>query len=354
MRAYLPVVVSVLLGAVVGAVLFLLPVARQAARPSGAPAPQVTRQAPVGAVTPKPAPVPTRRAASPSPAAVLPPPTPAPVALPLASLPPDSAGGDVAADTLATARALVAAGRLREGQDEYVQVLLIAPDHDAAWRELVAVRRRLAGDDSALLRRQAAAYRRAIARGEETEEHYTVSAMRILAQASVLAAQEIEGGTLPSPRGLGPSSIVLQVTPGPRPAVTATAAARPVVVPTPRARATRRPTPRPTARVVQTAVPVTPKPTALPPTPRPTPGVPLDVNEPFLIIRVGPISTAARASEVAAELTISGYAPQVSRVEGTSTYLVTLGPYRRSVVEAIVKLVRSRFPGVSVSVVAAP
>jgi len=374
MRAYLPVLVSVLLGAVVGGVLFLVPAARQSARLSGAAPPQVAPQPSAAARTPAAA-IPTRPAVNPPPAAAAPPrlsPTPTPAPPPLSG-PPDGAGGDAAADTLATARALAAAGRLREAQDEYVQVLLLAPDHEAAWRELVAVRRRLAGGDAALLRRQAAAYRRAIARGQETEEHYTVPAMRILAQASVQAAQEIEGGAPPSPGGLGPSPIVLQATPGlvlqatpglvlqatPGLVLQATPGARPTVTPTPaasspRPRATKRPTPRATTPAAPRAPAGTPTAPAAVQTPRPTPGPPLDANEPFQIVRVGPIDTASRAAEVAADLTIAGYAARVSRSEGSSTYVITLGPYRRSVTETIVRFLASRFPGLAVSVQPAP
>ncbi|MGH2453895.1 MAG: SPOR domain-containing protein [bacterium] len=355
MRVYLPVLVSVLLGAVVGGVLFLVPATRQSARLSGAAPPQVTPQ-PSAATRAPAAAIPTRPAVNPPPVVAAPPrisPTPAPEPPPVSG-PPDGEGGDAASDALVTARALAAAGRLREAQDEYVQALLLAPDDEAAWRELVAVRRRLAGGDAALLRRQAAAYRRAIARGQETEEHYTVPAMRILAQASVQAAQEIEGGAPPSPGGFGPSPIVLQATPGRRPTVTPTPAAPTAAVSSPRPRATRRPTPRATARAVPSAPAGTPKAPAAVQTTPPSPGPPLDANEPFQIVRVGPIDTASRAAEVAADLTIAGYAARVSRSEGSSTYVVTLGPYRRSVTETIVRFLRSRFPGLAISVQPAP
>ena len=92
------------------------------------------------------------------------------------------------------ARELLEAGRLREAQDEYLTIILAyrGADDAAAMRGLVTVRRRMANDDPALLRRQAEAYRRAIAQKIETDEHYTSPAMEFLAQACLLAAKEIE------------------------------------------------------------------------------------------------------------------------------------------------------------------
>jgi cell division septation protein DedD len=251
-----------------------------------------------------------------------------------------------------SAQRLLAAGRLREAQDEFIQVLLVAPSSEEAWIGLVQVRRRLARDDPGLLRRQAAAYQRAIARGEETDEHYTATAMRILAQASVQAAQEIERGIPPSSEGPGP--IVLEATPAPTLAAASSPAARPVPESTPRPRATRRPTPRSTTRVAGTATP-TPKAPGVTQTAVPTPQPSLDESEPFFLIQIGPVYDANRTSEIAAELTVSGYAARVSRPGGGSFYFITLGPYRRSAVEAIVNSIRRRFgAGLPVAVTPAP
>jgi hypothetical protein len=89
---------------------------------------------------------------------------------------------------------LLEAGRPREAQDEYLTIILAyrGADDAGAMRGLVAVRRRLANDDPAVLRRQAQVYRRAIALKIETEEHYTSQAMEVLARACELAAKEIE------------------------------------------------------------------------------------------------------------------------------------------------------------------
>jgi len=61
-----------------------------------------------------------------------------------------------------------------------------------------------------------------------------------------------------------------------------------------------------------------------------------------VIVQIGPVASPQRAAEIAAHLTLSGYAARVTRVEGTR-YLVTLAPYRRSTAEVIVSLVRGRF-----------
>lgn len=347
MRVYVPVLISVLLGAVVGGLLFLLPLVRQNnSRPAGRQVQGAAQPTPARTIgsTPTRVPTPTRtEAARPLPTASV------------QAAPPSSpdAGGDAAGDALRSAQRLLAAGRLQEAQDEFIQVLLVAPDSEEAWIGLVQIRRRLARDDPGLLRRQAAAYQRAIARGEETDEHYTATAMRILAQASVQAAQEIERGIPPSSEGPGPTSIVLEATPA-SPTAASSPAARPVPELTPRPRATRRPTPRPTTRVAETATP-TPRAPGVAQTAVPTPQPSLDESEPFFLIQIGPVYDANRASEIAAELTVSGYAARVSRPGGGSFYFITLGPYRRSAVEAIVNSIRRRFgSGLPVAVTPAP
>ncbi len=81
---------------------------------------------------------------------------------------------------------------LRVSQEEFLGILLRKADDRAAMQGLVAVRRRLSGDDPVKLRRQADAYTEAIAKRVETEEHYTIEAMRLLIRASLLAANEID------------------------------------------------------------------------------------------------------------------------------------------------------------------
>lgn len=259
---------------------------------------------------------------------------------PPVSPPSASRGGSAHAWTL------LRTGRLNEAQDEFLQILLIsAPGDQQAMAGLVEVRRRLANGDAAALRRQEAGYRRAIARGLETEEHYTAKAMDLLARASLLAAEEItakRGG--PAPRAasepVGPS----QRTPS--------AAIKPPLV-ADRSDRTPRPSPRPqVTRRHRPLVSPAPASTRV----RPSPGVrsperPLDVNEPFYLVRIGPISSARRASEIAGQLTLAGFAARVSRAEGGTRYMITLGPHRRSAADTIVKLVASRFgAGVPVAV----
>jgi cell division protein FtsN len=263
----------------------------------------------------------------------------------------------------AEAKQLLNAGRPQEAQDAYLALLLVDPVDQEALRGLVAVRRKMAGDDPAKLRRQAAAYEEAIAGGRETEEHYAPQAMEILARATRLAASQVEAEK-------GISAPAAQVPPAPR------AAVQPTPSPTPQPRVTartartpkpaatapqvrRRATPRPTRRPVLTPVlrsPATPPPVTITPTrAAPTPQPSLDVNEPFFLIQIGPISDANRASEIAADLTVAGYAARVSRPGGGSNHFITLGPYRRSVVDTIVKTIRARFgAGLPVAVTPAP
>ena len=340
MRTFVAVLLGSLIGAVIGGLILTLVVSRWDLIRSTVPG--LARQPEERGVPPAPLPLP--------PAISSPPDL-------IGSPPPGQAG--TSGIRYAEARQLAKAGRLQEAQDAYLALLLVDPADQAALRGLVTVRRRLAGDDPAVLRRQAVAYEQAIARGTETEEHYTTEVMEILARACRLAASQIE-----SERGIS-----AQPAPAPRVTVRPTApptpqppAARPAQrTPRPRATAspvrrpaTPRPTPRPTATPaprVQTPPPVVRTPTPVPATPQPS----LDVNEPFFVITIGPISDANRASEISADLTVAGYAARVNRPAGGSNYFITLGPYRQSVVDAIVKTIRARFgAGLPVAVTPAP
>ena len=99
------------------------------------------------------------------------------------------AGGE---RTSVTSARLAAAGHIKEAQDEYLQALLAAPGDAEAMRWLVAIRRQLMDGDARALRRQAATFEQAIALGTETAEHYNRESMKILEQADVRAAEEIE------------------------------------------------------------------------------------------------------------------------------------------------------------------
>jgi hypothetical protein len=82
--------------------------------------------------------------------------------------------------------------QLRQRQDEYLGILLDNPTDAVAMRWLVAVRRRLAGDDPVVLRRQATAYQQLITSGAESPEHYSRKSMEVLASASLRAAAAVE------------------------------------------------------------------------------------------------------------------------------------------------------------------
>jgi hypothetical protein len=84
------------------------------------------------------------------------------------------------------------AEQLREVQDGYLGRLRANPADAAAMRGLVAVRRRMAGDDPVVLRRQAAAYQQMIASGAESPEHYPRTAMELLARGCLQAAAAVE------------------------------------------------------------------------------------------------------------------------------------------------------------------
>src|SRR3990170_5760468 len=100
----------------------------------------------------------------------------------------EAAAGSEWSSPLTSAKQLAAAGKLREAQEEYLSILLIEPTHEEAMRGLVRVVGLIAKGDRDALRRQAEDYRRAIALGLETEEHYTAPAMELLARASLQAA----------------------------------------------------------------------------------------------------------------------------------------------------------------------
>lgn len=250
-----------------------------------------------------------------------------------------------------SASKLTSAGQLREAQERYLQVLLVNPDDQEAMRGLVRVRRLMARNDAPTLRREAATYRRALTQGKETKEHYTASAMDLLAVASLQAAAELEDSPNKARR-----FVTEPRAPTPKPTPTAS----PREVPRPKTQLTSsRPEPRPQPKpreVVrrnverrQVARPITVQPPAPPPslvTPATEP--PPDQNEPFVTITLGPIASRGQASSITSELTVAGYVARVRR--GGADYLITLGPYRRSVAERIASRIRTRFgQGISVS-----
>ncbi|MDR7465583.1 MAG: hypothetical protein QN209_12975, partial [Armatimonadota bacterium] len=312
MRTYLAVVISAFLGAVIGGLILLVGVSQWETLRSSLPR---LERGPGGVGT-LPAPIP---------------PTLPPGDLGLPGLPP--AAPTTGPDPLyAEAKRLLNAGRLQEAQETYLALLLVDPLDQEAMRGLVTVRRRMARDDPELLRRQAATYQDAVTRGVETEEHYTIPTMELLAKASLLAAAEVEQERgVPPPAAQRPPAQPSPPPPPPAVQPTSPPQAAPPAPPTARARPTPasrpRVTPRPTRRAVATPRPVlspTPRPAppapatppsapvsppparatppstpVVPPPPAPvTPQPPLDVNEPFVLIQIGPLTEAATASEI--------------------------------------------------------
>jgi hypothetical protein len=230
-------------------------------------------------------------------------------------------------------------------------VLLVNPDDQEAMQGLVRVRRLLARNNAAALRRQATTYRRTITQGKETEEHYTAVAMDLLAVASLQAAAELEDSSAKfRPVVIRPQS----TAPKPSP----TASKREAPRPKPQLTSSR-PEPRSQSKPrevvrrgearskVPGPAPAAPKPVQKPPSP-PAPPAPLtvepeppvDMNEPFVTITVGPIASEAQASSITTELTVAGYVARM-RWSGAE-YHITLGPYRRSVAERIASRIRLR------------
>ncbi len=322
------------------------------------------------------------------------------------------------------------AGRLREAQEEFLQLLLINPAHSDAMRGLVLVRRRLAGDNPLVLRRQTVAFQQAIARGTETEEHFTAPAMAVLAQANLIAAEQIDAERARSRSPGAGATAGPPSTPSPR--VQVTPGTSPRALESPTVRATRQRTEPPVAQPIPTPAQTPPRPAALTTGTPAAQGTavepPVDSNEPFFLVRIGPVSDTGRVSEIVGELTLSGYSAGVSRRddplsfqvvsdtlareaaerraqvlagygfrsrliavagglaqlefgvfqsadaaealasrirtrgyhasvvrEGGTGFVITAGPYRQTVANTIVRLIRSRFgAGLIVSVSAAP
>lgn len=220
---------------------------------------------------------------------------------------------------IASANSLVASGKLQEAQELYLAVLLMEPSHRAAMRGLVRVVRLSSRGDATALRRQAEEYRRAIAQGLETEEHYTGPAMELLARASLQAAAELQRSRRRGER--------------PPPAQSADTARSQSKAPPADAKPRRA---RPPAKPTTSAAKIPPKPAA------PSPIPPVNVNEPFVAVAVGPIASGEQASAITADLTIAGFAARVQRQEAGG-YVITLGPYRESEARRAAAYVTSRF-----------
>ena len=123
----------------------------------------------------------------------------APRAFPLADLAGGSRNAPDSSGTEATVPPSATPASLSQVQEDYLRRLLNTPGDERAMRRLVAIRRRLAGDNPLTLLRQSAALQQAVALGKETAEQYSEDRMRVLALADTRAATEIlaEGGRNP-------------------------------------------------------------------------------------------------------------------------------------------------------------
>ncbi len=263
-----------------------------------------------------------------------------------ASLPPPAQAASPASRYEA-AWQMVLAGRLHEAQDEYLEMLTAGPDTDQrAMQALVKVRRRLARDDPSVLRQQAAAYRRAIDLGVETEEHYRPDAMEVLVTASLIAAKDIEAERLGRPRRASEEGTPEASAAAPKGRTQQSQVTTPTLRPQPRTQPSPVPTEKPlrrgrrsevpAPRATPTPAPVKPQPTATPAplavTPTPTPE-PHDVNKPLYLVQVGRIRDSERASELAGRLTLAGYAASLNRGEEPVGFRVMSAPLPRNVAE---------------------
>jgi len=278
---------------------------------------------------------------------------------------------------------------------------------------LIRARRQLAHDDPVVLRRQAAALRRAIAQKSESPEGYTPAAMELLAEASMRAATELEvaksGKNQPSPPEAGSASAspfqpvatsTSLATPNPNTGSGKTdpGTVRPSTLTTYTVRSkdtlgsvARRfgvsvralkdynqlTTDRlrlgqqlriPTALSAQkpdqpqATVPPPPQAVATPKGPPPAPGAvvptapasvplpPISETGSFYLVQIGPIASSERASEIAGQLTLAGFAARTTRRDEPQLFRVGTGPLLREVAErrAVVLAQQGYHPNVNV------
>lgn len=269
-------IISALLGAMAGGAVVYLGLMKPSPPPG---APGVSRSAPVAA--------------------------PAPAARGKAA-----AAGSEWASALSNAKQAIAAGRLREAQEEYLSILLIEPAHEDATRGLVRVVGLIAKGDRAVLRRQAEEYRRAIALGIETEEHYTAPAMEILARASLQAAGE---RVPPPPRVQTPATPPLAAQ---QPTSRARPEPQPKTSSQPNSRT--RPSSSPSQSAPPTASPTSRQPVAAPAPPPETTSEPVG---PLTVLEIGPVP-GPLATDILGELTLAGFSAHVSSQGGLQIFRV--------------------------------
>jgi cell division septation protein DedD len=263
-------------------------------------------------IAPRPAVVPFSSATAPLTQDVVP---SHPVAMPAAPQEP--------AELELTAWRLLDAGRLRDAQDNFLRVLTLDPDRRDAMRGLVAVRRKMAGDNPRLLRQQAAVYRGAVNRGFAADE-YTPSALKALILASLTAAQELETRQEPVGAAIPVKAALQTPVPPAKPVDQQIVAAAPQKHPLPSAAVTSQ---------LTSPVPAPPPPISQPVSaPRPTsaggPAVAPPSNRLYMV-RIGPLTDRDRATAIAKQLTAGGF-PQ-AQVSAQTAYRVLSEPLPRQV-----------------------
>ncbi|HLW47344.1 MAG TPA: SPOR domain-containing protein [bacterium] len=294
------------------------------------------------------------------------------------------------AELEAEAWKLLDAGRLRDAQDDFLRVLTLDPNRRNSMRGLVAVRRKMAGDNPQVIRQQAAVYQAAMRRGVSTDEYYTAPALQTLISASLAAAQEVEAQQTPArtaAAGPPPASSVPPSKPAtdqslssgklahatatvaksapveraaaaPQPAVPPAKAAvpppppaKPVQTPPPPVKPVDKPAvvTAPQRPPVQNA-PASSQPVAVvqapPSSPVPPPGATAAPHsEPaaparLYMVRIGPITDRDRANALAKQLGAGGYAQ--AQVSPQAAYRVLSEPLPRQAAEHLAATLAAR------------
>ena len=279
------------------------------------------------------------------------------------------------------------AGRLRDAQDDFLRVLTLDPTRYTSMRGLVAVRRRMAGGDLAVIRQQVAVYRDAVKRGVAADE-YAPSVLKALISASLTVVKELESpqesagaaapnrspgppgapskpagervsanGKLPHPKVTDAKPAPVQKLAAsdgrlPQPAIPVKAALRTSVPPaTPVDKQPVAAAPQglsianaPVASQPASPASAPPPPTSPPvPTPRPTsaggPAATPPSNHLYMV-RIGPLTDRDRATAIAKQLSAGGF-PQ-AQVNAQTGYRVLSEPLPRQAAEKLAATLAAR------------
>jgi cell division protein FtsN len=284
---------------------------------------------------------------------------------------------------------LLEAGRVREAQDNFLRVLAVDPGRPKAMQGLVAVRRKIAGDNPGVIRQQVALYQDAITHGGAPGDNYTPSALKLLVAAGLRALREIEAqgerlavspqtsgaaAAVPNPPQPRPSPARTQDAPAQHPSHSATNATQPAppvpalrppqsasVPPKTQDRST--PAPAAEAQTPPAALPQPQKPFVTPVPQRPSvtgapqstpsasgaaapaPAAPASqasaaAPRRLYTIRIGPVSDHDRASSIAKQLSARGFAQ--AQISPQAGYRVLSEPLPRNAAERLVAALAGR------------